>query len=68
MSELITVATYPQTLLAHAARNIPEGHGLRAFVADEFTTEQSWSNYIEAKLQVSTADAARAKSLLATVD
>ena len=67
MSEFTTVATYPQSILAHAARNFLEEHGIRAVVADEFTTDQSWSNYIEAKLQVVDVDAERATSLLATV-
>ena len=67
MSEFTTVATYPQSILAHAARNFLEEHGIRAVVADEFTTDQSWSNYIEAKLQVVAVDVERAKSLLATV-
>ena len=65
MSELITIATYPQAILAHAARNFLAENGLRAFVADEFTTDQSWSNYIEAKLQVPAADAEAARTLLA---
>lgn len=64
MHALVTIATYPQSFQAHAARNYLEEQGIRAFVADEFTTDQSWSNYIEAKLQVATADAARARSLL----
>jgi hypothetical protein len=68
MSDLITLATYPQAFLAHAARNYLAERGIRSFVADEFTTDQSWSNYIEAKLQVAAADAARATSLLAEVE
>ena len=67
MNDFTTIATYPQSMQAHAARNFLEEHGIRAFVADEFTTDQSWSNYIEAKLQVADVDAERAKSLLATV-
>jgi hypothetical protein len=65
--ELATVATYPQAMEAHAAKNYLVEHGIRAFVADEFTTVQSWPNFIEAKLQVATVDAERAKSLLATI-
>jgi hypothetical protein len=68
MSELITVATYPQAFLAHAARNYLAEQGIRSFVADEFTTDQSWSNYIEAKLRVAVADAERAREILAAVD
>lgn len=57
MSEdLATIATYPQAMLAHAARNFLAEHGIRAFVADEYTTVQSWSNFIEAKLQVATVE------------
>jgi hypothetical protein len=65
--ELTTIATYPQAVLAHAARNFLAEQGIRAFVADEYTTVQSWSNYIEAKLQVAAVDAERATSLLATI-
>lgn len=54
-------------MLAHAARNFLAEQGIRAFVADEFTTVESWSNFIEAKLQVSEADAERAAALLADV-
>ncbi len=64
MNELTTIATYPQTALAHVARNFLEANGIRAFIADEFTTEQSWSTYIEAKLQVASVDAERATELL----
>jgi len=68
MAELKTVATYPQAFLAHAARNYLAEQGIRSFVADEFTTDQSWSNYIEAKLQVAAEDAERAAALLADVE
>jgi hypothetical protein len=64
--EIVTVATYPQAIEAHAARHFLEGHDIRAFVADEYTVIQSWSNYIEAKVQVPAKDAERAKELLAT--
>jgi hypothetical protein len=66
--EIDTIATYPQTMLAHAAKNFLAEHGIRAFVADEFTTDQSWSNFIEAKLQVPAAAAERARALLSTVN
>jgi hypothetical protein len=68
MSELITIATYPQAMMAHAAKNFLAEHGIRAFVADEHTTDQSWSNFIEAKLQVPTAIVEQARSLLAAVE
>ena len=35
MSEFTTIATYPQSILAHAAKNFLEEHGIRAFVADD---------------------------------
>lgn len=66
--ELATIATYPQAILAHAARNFLAEQGIRAFVADEFTAVESWSNYIEAKLQVACADAERAKALLSAIN
>ena len=68
MAELQTIATYPQAFLAHAAKNYLAEQGIRAFVGDEFTTDQSWSNYIEAKLQVAAADAVRARELLAALE
>jgi hypothetical protein len=61
---LITVVTYPQAVMAHAAKNFLAEHGIRAFVADEHMTDQSWSNFIEAKVQVPSADAVRATDLL----
>ena len=64
MSQLITIATYPQAIMAHAARNFLAEYGVRAFIADEFATDQSWSTFIEAKLQVDSVDAGRAKELL----
>ena len=68
MSEFVTVGTYPQSFLAHAAKNFLEEQGIRAFVTDEFTTDQSWSNYKKAKLQVAQEDVLQARSLLAGVE
>ncbi len=67
-STLVTIAQYPQSMLAHAAKNLLVANGIRAFVADESTADQSWSNYIEAKLQVPAADAERARSLIARIN
>ena len=61
MNEFATIGTYPQSFLAHAAKNFLEEHGIRAFVTDEFTTDQSWSNYMK-------EDVEQAKELLATVE
>jgi hypothetical protein len=66
--ELVTVATYHQGMLAHAAKNFLAEKGIHAFIADEYTALESWSNFIEAKLQVSAADAERAMSLLAKTE
>ena len=63
-NRLATIATFPQALLAHAAKNYLAQQGMRAFVADEFTTVQSWPVYIEAKPQVPLADAQRRGSCL----
>ena len=57
---LVTVASYPQSFLAHAAGNMLAEHGIRAFLADEHMADQSWVIYCEAKLQVAAADAERA--------
>jgi hypothetical protein len=65
--ELTTIATYPQAVLAHAARNFLAEHGIRAFVADEYTADQSWSNFIGAKVRVPAMDAERATLLLESV-
>jgi hypothetical protein len=63
--DFVTVATYPQGVAAHAARNFLEEHGVRAFVADEFTALNSWSNLVDVKVQVAAADSQRARKLLA---
>ncbi|HEX4144610.1 MAG TPA: DUF2007 domain-containing protein [Pirellulales bacterium] len=65
--KLVTVATYPQPIMAHMARNFLDEHGVRAFIADEHTTHQSWTNFIEVKVQVPSNDAERAMALLATI-
>jgi Putative prokaryotic signal transducing protein len=65
--KLTTVATYRQSVLAHAAKNFLAEHDIRAFVADEYTADQSWSNFIGAKVQVSARDAERAAALLESV-
>lgn len=62
--ELVTVAAYSQAMKAEAAKNFLQGHGIRAFVADENVAVTLWPNLAETKLQVAADDADRAKKLL----
>jgi hypothetical protein len=61
-----TVGSYQTAIEAHAAKNLLEANGIQAFVADEQTATQGWSNFLETKVDVAGAHAARAKQLLAT--
>lgn len=64
-NELVTVATYPQTVAAHAAKNFLEENGIRAFIADEYVSALQYpAASTSVKLQVSVADAGRARELL----
>lgn len=63
-NELVTVATYPNAIEAHAARNFLEGNEIETFVADEYFSTLEFSNLSTIKLQVPVADAQRAKELL----
>jgi Putative prokaryotic signal transducing protein len=64
---LVTVATYPQPVTAHMARNFLEGHGVRAFVIDERLARQPWDQVFGVKVQVPASDAQRATELLESV-
>ncbi len=63
-SELVTVATYPNAIEAHAVRNFLEENEIETFVADEYFSTLEFSNLSIIKLQVPVADAQRAKELL----
>ena len=63
---LTTVGSFSTAIEAHAAKNFLEAHGILAFVADEHTATEGWSNFSETKVQVAAADAARAHELLAS--
>lgn len=63
-NELITVATYPNAVEAHAARNFLEGNEIETFVADEYFSTLEFANLSTIKLQVPVADEQRAKELL----
>jgi len=65
--ELVTVATFMYPAQAHVARGRLESEGIRAFVADENLITMNWlyANTIGGvKLQVSAADADRARAIL----
>ena len=63
--ELITVATYPNAIAAHAAMNFLAENGIRAFIADENFANLYYPVLVSARLQVAATDADRAKALLA---
>ena len=64
-SELATVATFRNAFEAHAAKNLLEDQGIRAFIADENFSNLSYSVPVTAKVRVAQNDAERAKDLLA---
>ena len=64
-SELATVATFRNAFEAHAAKNLLEEQGIRAFIADENFSNLSYSVPVTAKVRVAQNDAERAKDLLA---
>jgi len=66
-SELATVATYPQPITAHMARNFLEDEGIRAFVVDERLARQPWDSFFGVKVQVPANDVERAAALLKTI-
>ena len=55
--EFATVASYSQAWEAHLARNLLEQNGIRAFIADENSAIEGWSNFVETKVQVAAVDA-----------
>ncbi len=65
-SELVTVATYPSAIEAHAARNCLEENEIEAFVADEYFSTLKFGNLSTSKLQVPVADVQRAKDVLSS--
>jgi hypothetical protein len=62
--EFVTVATYPQAVEAHAARNFLEQNRIQAFVADEYFSALKYATLCTVKLQVPAADVDRARALL----
>ncbi len=62
--QLTTIATYRSAFEAHAAKNLLEENGIPAFLADENFLNLNYAMPVTAKLQVSAADADRAKELL----
>jgi hypothetical protein len=64
--ELITVATFTTAIDAHLRKNLLEGEGIQAFVADELTGDQLSGGYVHGyvKLQVARPDAERAQQIL----
>jgi hypothetical protein len=66
-SEFATVGTYSTSIEAHTAKNFLEANGLRAFVADEHSSNLGWWNLLETKVQVPAADAETAKGLLSAL-
>ena len=56
-NELVAVATYPNAIEAHTARNYLEENEIEAFVADEYFSTLEFSNLSTIKLQVPVADA-----------
>jgi Putative prokaryotic signal transducing protein len=65
--KLTTVATYPQSAMAHMAKNFLIDNGIHAVLADEYLTNQVWVNFFEAKVQVPAEDAERASALLKNI-
>jgi hypothetical protein len=65
-SSLTTVGSYSSAIEAHAAKNFLEAHGIGAFVADEHTATEGWSNFSETNVQVASSQAIRAHELLAS--
>jgi hypothetical protein len=64
--QLVTVATYRNAFEAHAARNLLDENGIRAFLADENFANLNYAIPVDAKIQVTPADADEARKLLST--
>ena len=62
--ELVTIATYPNALEAHVAKNYLEENGVVAFIAGENAANLQYPGLSESKLQVSAADVERSTKLL----
>jgi hypothetical protein len=62
--QLTTIATYRSAFEAHAAKNHLEGNGIDAYLADENFANLNYAIPVSVKLQVSPADAERARELL----
>jgi hypothetical protein len=64
--DLVTVATFTTAMDAHLRKNLLEGEGIQAFVADELTGDQLSGAYVHGyvKLQVARQDAERAEQIL----
>jgi Putative prokaryotic signal transducing protein len=64
--DLVTVATFTTATDAHLHKNLLEGEGIQAFVADELTGDQLSGAYLHGyvKLQVSQQNVERAQQIL----
>jgi hypothetical protein len=64
--DLVTVATFTTALGAHLRKNLLEGEGIQAFVADELTGDLLSGAYVHGyvKLQVARSDVGRALQVL----
>jgi hypothetical protein len=61
---IVTVATYRTAIEANVAKNVLESNGIRAFLADENFSNLNYAIPVSAKVQVSAADAEKARDLL----
>src|SRR5262249_33456477 len=63
--DLVTVATFATAMDAHLRKNLLEGEGVEAFVADELTGDQLSGAYVHSyvKLQVAQQDEERAQQI-----
>jgi hypothetical protein len=68
--DLVTVATFTTAIDAHLRKNLLEGEGIRAFLADELTGDRllGGAAYGGVKLQVAQPDAERARQILQAHD
>jgi hypothetical protein len=64
--DLVTVATFTTAMDAHLRKNLLEGEGVQAFVADELTGDRLSGAYVHGyvQLQVARQDVGRAQEIL----
>jgi hypothetical protein len=64
--DLVTVATFTTAWDAHLRKNLLEGEGVRAFLADELSGDRLSGGFVHGyvKLQVARRDVGRAEAIL----